>query len=59
MLDARPQRGRVCALMLSRDKQDQKAGGVMAGEGMTGRHSGRSGQHNAEAGSVRERATQR
>jgi hypothetical protein len=56
MLDAWRRVGRVCALLLSGDKQDQKAGGVMAGTGMTGRHSGRSGQRNGEA---RERATQR
>jgi hypothetical protein len=30
----------------------------MAGAGVAGRHSSRSGQHNSEAGSVRERAHQ-
>jgi hypothetical protein len=36
-----------------------EADGAMAGAGVTGRHSSRSGQCNVEAGSVRERATLR
>jgi hypothetical protein len=49
----------VCVLLLSGDEEDQKADVVMAYAGVAGGHSGRSGQRNGEAGSVRERATQR
>jgi hypothetical protein len=53
MLDAWQRRGRVGVLTLSKDEQDQKADVVMAYAGVVGRHSIRSGQRNAEAGSLR------